>query len=128
MLPMLMTLFFVVTPQNLNKEVIKGYTLSKLACPTCSEVILQKELLIRLEVLSEIYGSKLYITSGYRNIEDNLRVGGQPTSAHLYGAAVDIVLPRNPKRLIWICNKVFPIVIVNYKKRYIHLQLEHSSF
>lgn len=43
--------------------------------------------------LNQAYGNVI-ITSGYRNDSDNNRVGGKKGSAHLIGAAIDVVVPH----------------------------------
>ena len=35
-------------------------------------------------------GRPVHLTSGYRSVADNQRVGGAPLSQHLYGRAVDL--------------------------------------
>jgi len=116
-------LFFSVTPQSLDQEIIPHFTLREFTCRTCQEVVLHKELLTRLGIFRRIYGRQIHITSAYRNIEDNIRVDGASNSLHLSGKAVDIALPKRPKRMIWIAGKVFPFVKVNYARNYIHCDI-----
>lgn len=49
-----------------------------------------------LNPLREEWGSPINVTSGYRCFELNELLHGSPTSAHLYGLAVDLV-PANGK-------------------------------
>ena len=125
---MLSALIFKINLLTMNQYVIDNFKLKEFGCRTCSEIVLQKELLIRLDILRKIYGKTIPITSAYRNIEDNMRVNGEPNSAHLRGAAVDVVLPKNPKRFLWIARKVFPVVLVNYQRNYAHLQLKFNDY
>lgn len=46
----------------------------------------------RLQVVRDIIGKPIKITSGYRTISHNQSVGGAPNSYHLYGMAADIVV------------------------------------
>lgn len=46
-----------------------------------------------LEVIREKIKRPIYITSGYRSIELNKKIGGSKTSAHISGLAADIVAP-----------------------------------
>lgn len=46
-----------------------------------------------LDPIREAWGQPLIVTSGFRSPQLNVAVGGVPTSAHLEGCAVDIVLP-----------------------------------
>ena len=42
-----------------------------------------------LQPLRDIVGAGIYISSGYRPLELNTRIGGSKTSAHIRGAAAD---------------------------------------
>lgn len=43
-----------------------------------------------LEPIREKYGKPIVVTSGYRSVNLNIRVGGVNTSQHIYGEAADI--------------------------------------
>jgi zinc D-Ala-D-Ala carboxypeptidase len=47
-----------------------------------------------LERVRSLVGSPIIITSGYRSVELNKRIGGSPRSQHCLGEAADIVCPR----------------------------------
>lgn len=49
------------------------------------------ELIEALDLLREMWGSRIYVNSGYRCPELNAAVGGVDTSAHVIGSAADIV-------------------------------------
>ena len=119
----LAVLFFVVSPIELEKTVIDGFKLKEFTCPTCTTVILNKELLVRLDILRKVYGGPIIITSGYRNPSHNLKVGGTPGSAHLRGEAIDFALPKKPKMFIDLLRKIFPFVQVNYNRNYAHAEI-----
>lgn len=53
---------------------------------------------LKLEYAEALYGSPIFITSGYRNKEHNKEVGGVPNSYHLLGEAVDIRLPSTQQK------------------------------
>ena len=48
------------------------------------------DLLDRLDLLRELVGEPLHVTSSYRNKEKNNAVGGSQRSQHLKGKAVDL--------------------------------------
>ena len=76
----------------MNKiKVSKNFMLSEFESPDTKEVKLTKELIDRLQILRDYLGNKpLVISSGYRTLEYNKRVGGAPGSKHMEGIAVDI--------------------------------------
>lgn len=51
-----------------------------------------KALANRLQVIRDLLGRPIRITSGYRTPEHNKAVGGEPNSYHLKGMAADIVV------------------------------------
>ncbi len=124
---MLAALFFNVANINLDKNITEHFKLKDFHCKDCKEIIINKDLITRLDILRKIYAGPLYITSGYRSLERNMLVGGVSHSAHLKGAAVDVVLPANKKRFLWICRKTFPIVLPNYLKNYVHLEVSRGK-
>jgi len=48
-----------------------------------------------LEILREVYGSPITVTSGYRCPDHNERQGGVQSSMHLHGKAADIKVTIN---------------------------------
>lgn len=50
----------------------------------------------RLQVVRDVLGVPVVITSGYRSLQHNARVGGHPDSYHVKGMAADIVVPGVP--------------------------------
>lgn len=57
-----------------------------------------------LEPLRRAINSPIIISSGYRCPELNRAIGGSAASAHMYGLAVDIVVPGVPVRKV--CQRV----------------------
>lgn len=50
-----------------------------------------------LQIIRDAYGQPIIVTSGFRNMAVNIKVGGSNTSDHLYGAAADIKCNDNAK-------------------------------
>jgi hypothetical protein len=48
-----------------------------------------------LQPLRNIYGQPIHVTSGFRSVQVNTRVGGAATSQHTKGEAVDLVCRDN---------------------------------
>ncbi len=48
------------------------------------------KLLVMLDMVRDKFDKPIHITSGYRTVEHNARVGGTENSSHLKGMAVDI--------------------------------------
>lgn len=51
---------------------------------------MDRKLLLQLDATRELYGKPMKINSAFRSAKHNKKVGGSPTSSHLYGFAVDI--------------------------------------
>lgn len=52
-------------------------------------------------------GGHMPITSGYRTADENIEAGGVPTSQHLEGKAVDIMIPEKYRRSITSLHTFF---------------------
>lgn len=60
----------------------------------------------RFQVVREVLGEPMKVTSAYRDPETNKAVGGKPLSQHVQGTAIDFIVPGiNPhqvqRRLEW---------------------------
>lgn len=85
-----------------------------------------------LDPIRESWGQSLIVTSGFRSPKLNAAVGGVPTSAHMIGGAVDLVLPRwSNRKMSELYNLIYSLVesgvividqVIYYrKKRMIHI-------
>ena len=82
-----MTLTLKLTPNfSLNEFVAEGDT------PDHSAMDNLINLANRLQVLRDLFGDPIKITSGYRSPEHNKKIGGKENSYHLHGMAADIVV------------------------------------
>ena len=71
------------------------------ACGDGSDaVLIDQELVIVLQCIREHFGKPLHITSGYRTLTHNKKVGGSPKSQHLYGMAADIQVKNTPPEFV----------------------------
>ncbi|WP_018249710.1 YcbK family protein [Orenia marismortui] len=78
-------------------QISKNFKLSEFECKDGShQVVIDSELVEKLQKLRDNVGQPLVINSAYRNADYNQKVGGSPNSQHLFGKAVDISLNNLP--------------------------------
>jgi len=78
-----------------NMKLSKNFKLSEFACKDGSIVVLvDYELVEKLQQLRDKVNKPVVITSGYRSVAYNKKCGGIPTSNHLLGKAADIKISR----------------------------------
>jgi uncharacterized protein YcbK (DUF882 family) len=90
-----------VTMPNMNRtndvQVSKNFKLSEFECNNGSHVvILDGELVEKLQALRDKVGKPIRINSAYRTPAYNMKIGGSPKSQHLEGKAADIVISGIP--------------------------------
>lgn len=73
-----------------NIRISKNFHLREFETRSTKEVKLDSELLDKLQKLRDHFGRPCIVTSGYRNKQDNDRVGGSVQSQHMQGKAADI--------------------------------------
>lgn len=81
-----------------------------------------------LEKIESIIDEEIYITSGFRTIEENARVGGARNSAHLRGLAADIAATDDKKKM----KIILAAVLANVKRigiyeNHIHVDILEST-
>jgi zinc D-Ala-D-Ala carboxypeptidase len=90
-----------------------------------------KRLCEKLEVVRKVINKPILISSGYRCPELNKLVGGSPTSAHLYGLAVDIKSPTYGSALklceLISCSNVEYDQIIHEYKSWCHFAISGSG-
>jgi len=72
--------------------------------PPPAVLVYLRQLAARLELVRELVGRPLVISSGYRSPDLNAAVGGAPTSAHVLGLAADFISP--PAASIEVCRQI----------------------
>ena len=93
------------------------------SCPCCGKNKVAGELVAKLQELRDIIGEPIFITSGYRCIVENKKVGGHSKSAHLLGKGVDIqVKGWLPMPFAHIASKIKGIRIGIYPE-HIHIDI-----
>lgn len=69
----------------------KNFKVKEFACKDGSNTIfIDSDLVDILQKIRDHFGKSVTITSGYRTVSHNKKVGGSSRSQHLYGMAADI--------------------------------------
>lgn len=88
-------------------QLSRHFNLQEFDSADTGEVILESELVLRLERLRELVGRPIFVVSGYRTPEHNRFVGGEDNSFHLRGMASDITWSGiEMKRAVALAEKV----------------------
>jgi hypothetical protein len=74
----------------IDKYGIQYFRAEEFVCPCCGKILLDTDLIMKLEDLRHMLGEPIVILSAYRCPKHNKEVGGVPNSAHTKGMAVDI--------------------------------------
>jgi len=72
------------------EDLAPNFSPKELASKGDGSLKISKVALILLQTLRDVYNAPLIINSGYRDPKHNSRVGGSPTSQHVFGRAFDI--------------------------------------
>ncbi len=64
--------------------------------------LMEPEVVQALDITRDIYGFPMVITSGFRSVEHNKKVGGSRQSSHLLGYAADIAVPNSQRRYLLV--------------------------
>lgn len=93
----------------------------------CGKNNISHELVERIERIRTTMNMPMKINSGCRCEEYNKLVGGKEDSAHLYGLAVDFLVPGSSFRFISLgmCMRLFKRVGIG--KTFIHVDLDESK-
>lgn len=76
-----------------NIYIAKNFRVREFACEDGSDiVIICRELVDTLQKVRNYFGAPVTITSGYRTVSHNKKVGGSEDSKHMYGVAADFVV------------------------------------
>lgn len=86
------------------------------------------KLLEMLDEAREIAGVPFRITSSYRTLTHNAKVGGSIHSAHLKGLAVDIATPESPERYAILAGLIKAgFRRIGIGKEFIHADIDESK-
>lgn len=115
------------------EEMVRSRTACRLGIEnrpgTSERVALERLVKELLQPLRELYGRPIRITSGYRCMELNRRVGGVSTSQHLKGEAADCS-GGNAADLLDTLRRsglIFDQAILYPERNFLHLSLKNKG-
>lgn len=84
-----------------EKKLSLNFKVKEFACKDGSNAIFVDDELVRvLQDIRDHFNRPVTITSGYRTMTHNKKVGGSPKSQHLYGTAADIQVKDTPPEFV----------------------------
>lgn len=95
------------------------------ACPCCGMVLVQPDLVEKLEGLRRLAGGPVVVTSGYRCPAHNKVVGGVENSYHTQGMAADVSVDAiSPQQLAAMAEQAgFDGIGVYPEQGFVHVDL-----
>lgn len=107
----------------------KNFSLYEFESPDTREVKIYPSVIDFLQYVRNKVKRPIIITSGYRTIEYNKKVGGKEKSQHLIGSAVDISLigHKITDMNFYLFEAGFKQVIYYSKEKMIHCALFHRN-
>lgn len=98
------------------------------AVPSCSISDMSDELLERLDTARAYLGAPIFINSGFRSVEYELKHGREGTSSHCKGLAVDIRCNTSEYRLILI-KSLFRAGFrrIGVARSFVHVDIDKSK-
>lgn len=97
-------------------------------CGKCGKYITDKEFLDMLDKAREISGIPFVITSPYRCLDYNRKIGSKDTSTHVKGLAVDISAKDSRSKFIIVDSLIKAgFSRIGIHKSFIHVDLDKSK-
>ena len=78
-------------------QLTKNFKDTEFKCKCCGKIQIDSRLVDRLQILRELVGTSIIVTSGYRCQKHNKEVGGHEKSLHMEGLAADIKCTNREK-------------------------------
>ena len=102
----------------------KNFQVYEFSCSGSEVILYSQKHVDNLQVIRDHYNKSIKITSGFRNITVNKKVGGVDQSDHMIGLATDIVVSGvSSKELKLVVNKVvgyYSNIITYYNTNHVH--------
>lgn len=109
--------------------VIPKFRVREFAHVGSKNIVLDPVALMALNNFRQALNRPVHITSGYRTVEHNTKVGGVPNSLHLIGAAFDMAVEYN-KAAGWIVRlreAGFTEILYYPDDGHIHAGVQHGT-
>ena len=74
----------------MNLEITKNFKTREFKCPCCNMIKYDKALVDKLQIIRNLIGVPIQITSRYRGPAFNAKIKGYEKSLHMQGVAVDM--------------------------------------
>lgn len=99
-----------VMKEQANEKITSHFKVKEFACKDGTPIVFVDEYLaVILDIAREKIGKPIIITSGYRTVSHNAKVGGTKYSYHTRGMAADIRANGiKPKELAEVLNSIVP--------------------
>ncbi len=98
---------------------------SEFKCPCCGQKKMSEQLLLKLDHARKMAETPFHINSAFRCLAHNKKVGGNATSSHLKGLAVDIKTTSS-KQLYLILTSLIQagFTRIGISKTFIHVDID----
>lgn len=80
--------------------ITKNFRTREFKCPCCGVIKYDRNLVDKLQIIRNIMGMSITITSGYRCPEFNKKIKGYEKSLHMQGLAVDMIVQKDKLYLL----------------------------
>lgn len=106
----------------------ENFKVKEFACPNEETVIYSGRVVRRLQLIRWDMNIPLTVTSGYRTIKHNSKVGGYKDSKHMGLGAVDIVVPSDRLEELHLLAEIYfgHMAGIGVYDKHIHMDLRES--
>lgn len=116
-----------------NKNISNNFKVSEFACKDGSDkILIDLELVDKLQQLREYLKKPIIITSGYRTSSYNKDCGGANNSYHLKGQAVDIFAKNINPRIIALWAEFNGLggvgLYINRSQEFVHIDTRDNKY
>ena len=114
-----------------NTKLSENFRVSEFACNNGSDKVkIDLDNVANLQKIRNHFGKSVNITSGYRTVAHNIKIGGSKHSYHCKGQAADIVVSGiEPLRVAMYAESIGCRGVIYYpKKRFTHIDTRNGIY